>query len=378
MVRAVPDNPSVLVCGSARSGTTTTAGLIGAHSRYERILPELRLHVDRHGLLDVASGQTTPARFYRYLTHKWFDRNEERPRGIFAVLDFESVEAIGRRYLETCRDDPLAAGAVLIGEIIAPVLAAAGKPGWVEHSPNNALHAARLHEMLPEARFVHPVRDGRDAALSISRMPWGPSDPFEALRLWGHRVRRAYEQLSHVPDHLVHTFAFEDLVVHDREGTLAALLGFLEEEDEPGVREFFGRLRAARAHPGRWRTEVPAERLDEFARVYAGIVAGLDAAGIRLPGSHGEEVPEAEGLAEPIGEQQTYELHADLTEAAMRLETTARLLRAQSAERDRLQRQRDEAREVADRHRAAATRYREALEGKWWFRAARALRRRRR
>ena len=59
-----------------------------------------------------------------------------------------------------------------------PALAAVadeqGKPGLVEMSSHNIKEAQTSAPAVPDARFVHTVRDGRDVASSVTTKTWGP------------------------------------------------------------------------------------------------------------------------------------------------------------------------------------------------------------
>jgi hypothetical protein len=47
-----------------------------------------------------------------------------------------------------------------------------GDQTFVEKTPRNSYLVAFLHRAFPDARFIHIIRDGRDAALSYSKKPW--------------------------------------------------------------------------------------------------------------------------------------------------------------------------------------------------------------
>jgi Sulfotransferase family len=63
---------------------------------------------------------------------------------------------------------------------------------------------------LPEAVFVHLIRDGRDVALSIVRQHWGPSTIAEAADWWCQGVREARRQAARLHSYL--EVRYEDLV----------------------------------------------------------------------------------------------------------------------------------------------------------------------
>src|SRR4051795_10219506 len=96
----------------------------------------------------------------------------------------------------------------------APYLAYAaqhGKPGWGDKTPYYIGHIDELRRLFAEARIVNLVRDGRDVALSLLRVPFGPANTWAAAHQWRDAIdagERAAERLG--ADLL--TVRYEDLV----------------------------------------------------------------------------------------------------------------------------------------------------------------------
>ena len=73
-----------------------------------------------------------------------------------------------------------------------------GKPCAGDKTPLYVRHMPRVAATLPEARFIHLLRDGRDVALSWRKMWFAPSkDLRELVRLWASMVLNAR---SEAPD----------------------------------------------------------------------------------------------------------------------------------------------------------------------------------
>ena len=126
-----------------------------------------------------------------------------------------------------------------------------------DSTPVNMMHADQIHQLLPEARFINVIRDGRDVAVSVSKEPWGPDDPYEALSWWANRVYRSAVALRKVDPASVLHFRITDLIVNEREKTYADLLNFLKLEESEVLNQYFAeQVTPEKLHSGRWRTEV--------------------------------------------------------------------------------------------------------------------------
>src|SRR4051794_18165389 len=85
------------------------------------------------------------------------------------------------------RRDGRSGGAAYRAALEAPYLAYAaqhGKPGWADKTPYYIGHIDELRRVFPEARIVNLVRDGRDVALSLLRVPFGPANVWAAAHQW--------------------------------------------------------------------------------------------------------------------------------------------------------------------------------------------------
>jgi len=86
-----------------------------------------------------------------------------------------------------------------------------GKRRWGDKTPRYVLDMPMIAELFPEAHFIHIIRDGRDAALSVLPLWFGPRSVEEAAVWWKERIevgRRAGRTLPYTE------VRYEDLVVN--------------------------------------------------------------------------------------------------------------------------------------------------------------------
>jgi hypothetical protein len=120
--------------------------------------------------------------------------------------------------------------------VSAPFVAYAereNKSRWGDKTPAYLAHVDELAELWPEARFLVLVRDGRDVALSVLRMPFGANNVWAAARSWAHAVQLGRKAERRYPGR-VQTLRYEDLV-HSPEVEIERACKFISLRYEPGM-----------------------------------------------------------------------------------------------------------------------------------------------
>lgn len=177
---------------------------------------------------------------------------------------------------------------------------------WGDKTPANLLEMEEIQRVLPEARFLHLIRDGRDVAVSLGQVWWGPGTVRESAEEWVRLIREARHQCAHLRHYL--EVRYEALVRHPRR-TLEDVCAFLElpwndvvldyhlraaqrlEESRFDYRDGKGRLVATAAqrvaalerttHPpdvsriGRWRSAMSQTDCEVFVQVAGDLLRDL-------------------------------------------------------------------------------------------------------
>jgi hypothetical protein len=110
-----------------------------------------------------------------------------------------------------------------------------GKSRWGNKTPYHLPSMSLIKGMVPEAHFVHIVRDGRDVALSMMPLWFGPNDVRGVARQWSRGLKSARLQAKSLPFYL--EIRYEDLI-RDPGLVLRELCEFLELEWEPSMLEY--------------------------------------------------------------------------------------------------------------------------------------------
>jgi hypothetical protein len=102
-----------------------------------------------------------------------------------------------------------------------------GKPRYGEKTPTYVQKMKLIQRALPEARFCHVIRDGRDVALSVLDRTVRDLTAGDVAKRWQKKVRKAQEdspQLEHYME-----IRYEDLIL-DTEPILRKVCEFFELE----------------------------------------------------------------------------------------------------------------------------------------------------
>jgi Sulfotransferase family len=217
--------PAPFIVANPGSGTTLLRMMLDAHS-------ELAIPPETHFITEVIQR----AREVR--------RSEGRkpaPQELTAVLtasrrwaDFGLDEAALRERMandggETSAKRALRAFYSLYAE-------SQGKPRWGDKTPDYLLAMGRIERTLPEARFVHLLRDGRDVALSRRRWRAKAGAKERSVAEWAGQWQRwiaeGREQGERVEHYL--EVRYEDLVT-DTEPTLRRVCDFAELDFQPAM-----------------------------------------------------------------------------------------------------------------------------------------------
>lgn len=186
--------------------------------------------------------------------------------------------------------------------------ASRGKPRWGDKTPFYVLNMPLIASVLEEAHFIHLIRDGRDVAVSVIPMWWGPDSMSEAAAWWAERIRAGrrasadlpylevrYEQLVERPEaELQRICAFIALEfdarmlsfaerVREQPATVAPHLVELKLDAGTTVtpQEMQARLAARLSGPpdtasvGRWRTLMTPDDVRSFDEVAGDLLAEL-------------------------------------------------------------------------------------------------------
>jgi hypothetical protein len=190
----------------------------GGFANYRGILPIYKTLIPRYGSMQNRGNRER-------IVHTFLRSLGFRRTGLDAARLSEQI-------LSECHT-----GGDFIRVVMDAVAQSQQMPRWSAYDADSVLHVEEIKRDIPNALFVHIVRDGRDIALSLKKMggfaplPWdtGQTASLVATALyWKWMVQRGRSGGSRFPADYIEV-RYEDLVAKPHE-TLATLGRFLDHD----------------------------------------------------------------------------------------------------------------------------------------------------
>jgi hypothetical protein len=276
-----PGGPPLLILGVRRSGTTL-----------------LRVMLDRHSQLAVPDET--------YFVPQLADRHLRRVEAEDFLEDVRRVVdwdlPLDKLRARLCDGMPVGEA---IGAVYAVYAEEQGKRRWGDKTPMYMQNLRLLERLFPDARYVHLIRDGRDAALSFLAMPRGimtktwmqPRSTADFACQWRTEVAAARRLGARVGGRYLEV-RYEE-VVDDAEAVLQRVCTFAALEYEPDMSDYTGNVDvSAKPHQQRllqpptkgvrdWRAEMSATDVTAFEHVAGDLLRELGYEAAHAPDAAG-------------------------------------------------------------------------------------------
>jgi hypothetical protein len=263
-------NPYVFLVGCARSGTTLLHRIVDAH-------PQIAITPEIHWV----------ANFKRYDDVRQPVVNRQTLMSLIEEKRFAHLQVDSDDFKKLLAPGENISYADLLTRIFELFRTKTGKPLVGNKTPTYVLRINTLHQIWPQARFVHLIRDGRDVCLSVMNWKKGgrivgrhstwTQDSVSTVALWWkQKVRLGQEAGKRLPQGLYHEIRYESLMA-DPETECRSLCEFLQLPFSDEMLRFHeGRTRQQSnlgskrswlpITPGLrdWRSQMPFEDIERF------------------------------------------------------------------------------------------------------------------
>ncbi len=260
----------IFIGGTGRSGTNVTREIIASHSQVASFPFEYRFIIDPDGIIDFYNSFSTTwspfmadikiKRLYKFLLNlavkkddkenytdwelaKWFPEYLKNVDVLISnVKSFEyhglwpgakgdssnyNIWFSGHKSKE--RLSRILGG--FIKNNINLFLDEKRRKYFVEDNTWNILFARELFELIPEAKFIHIIRDPRDVVASMIKQSWCPSELDKTINFYLSIIEKCIDNTNLIPADRVLLIKLEDIVKHYH-NTIQKLFRFIGIEDE--------------------------------------------------------------------------------------------------------------------------------------------------
>jgi Sulfotransferase family len=277
--------PILFVGGTGRSGTHVLAKLLSRHPRLAMFPLEVRFHVEQRGFPGLLAGEVSKEQFVRRLRGFWWKGFQtRRMRGLYRFVAEERFERAVDAFEEGFDANPEGACRQLFYDLLWDRVERSGADALVEQSCDTVAQAPTLVRLFPDAKFIHVVRDGRDASASrvtqTKRLIY-PRTRREGLEWWERRIRAIDAGARAIPPERLLTVSLDELLLLGPRRGLKHISRFSGLYVNGKMKQFFNRRMSPElAHSERWRAGLGDRRAAKLERRYEEIVAGLEADGV--------------------------------------------------------------------------------------------------
>jgi hypothetical protein len=254
--------PLPVIVGCPRSGTSLLAVMLDSH-------PQLTIPPETSFIASVAAlqgdSETLRREFFNVVTADLIAISNWSDFGMDHDALWDRLEAIA--------PFTVAAG---LRAFYALYAEGEGKPRYGDKTPGYVFLLSQIAALLPEAHFIHMIRDPGDTALSWRKAWFAPSQDLRALgEAWRQHVQAGRRAGSQVPRYT--EVRFEDLVQHP-ERELKRVCEYLALAWDPLMLDYRaqGAARLARLQ-GRQHARGPMVPREERTRIHANLERELDA-----------------------------------------------------------------------------------------------------
>lgn len=236
-------NSPIFIVGPPRSGTTLLAAMLANHSRiacgpethfFSKLsLKELQAAVSDREWPKKAVNQLASLHLSGQLVHQLFG------------LPLTELD----QYLQH-RSPNIQS---MLEALVQAHAQSLGKPRWAEKTPNHLLYIDLIRQLFPDASVIRIIRDPRDVALSLRKLPWASQSILANAYLWQSWIDQS--QSFFLADNNTLTLRYEDLISDPKE-IMCQVCRFIGEKFEE---EMVDTTRAARTvtSPGEpWKSQV--------------------------------------------------------------------------------------------------------------------------
>lgn len=250
----------IFIVGVPRSGTTLLAAMMGSHTELFA-LPETHIFSHLFGEkispVDVLATKDSALDFLCSITR-------------FGGRIIDDL-AVNRVHLAS----QLPEGRLQVQDLLSALAGACqGRDlhkRYIEKTPDHLLYVRSIRRFFPESKVIRIIRDPRDVAYSLIKVPWSKANDLETA-LSDIRLRMSHTEAFFSKDKLSITVRYEDLL-DNAEACLTKLSSFCDINYQPDMLNFQKTANSIIASGESWKEGAASELTKSNAGVYRSLMS---------------------------------------------------------------------------------------------------------
>jgi hypothetical protein len=274
----------LFIGGTGRCGTTILLDYLGNNLKiYSTINSEIKILTATNGLLDSYDTQTLND-FNYYINQCLLNKNDGQNDFINSIKYEDVVEMLKElnknfkpNIKESIKD-------FYFNCFYKQNIVKNNVKYLADSTPETIMNADRINNILPNSKFIHMIRDGRDSGYSeyLTMKDYKFSNriknEFDGLSHWQQRIIKSFKSLKKVSSDKYINVRIEDFVVNDNKNQKEKIINFLKVDDEIHMKSFYlNNIKESSMSTGKWKQ---GKNWKEYDKQYNLILEDLKQQGI--------------------------------------------------------------------------------------------------
>jgi hypothetical protein len=153
-----------------------------------------------------------------------------------------------------------------------------------DSTPESVMNSDRIVEIIPNSKFIHMIRDGRDSGYSNyktmenNKFFYKIKNEFDGLNIWYEKIIKSFKSIEKLNNDKYINIRIEDFVVNDSKNQKEKIINFLKIDDEIRMKSFYSnKIKESSMSTGKWKQ---GKNWKEYDKQYSLILENLKQQGI--------------------------------------------------------------------------------------------------
>lgn len=260
----------LFIGGTGRCGTTIVFDYLGNNSKiYPTQTAEIKVLTDKNGLLDLYNNKNLN-NFNNYIEQAILNKsngynsfiNSLKNKDIEIMLNelnknfnFNNKESIKQFYNNCFYKQRIIENNIKY---------------LADSTPDSIMHSSKIVEIIPNSKFIHMIRDGRDSGYSEyllmkdNKFYNNIKNEFDGLNFWYRRIVKSFNSIEKLDNKKYINIRLENFVVYDNKNQKEKIINFLEITNEVQMENFYlNNVKNSLMSTGQWKKSKDWKQYDE-------------------------------------------------------------------------------------------------------------------